>query len=99
MNRVLSFAVGAVVPVFVFEVVEDYGMRWGEIGAGVFACVASSLALYLAAVDLINEAWEAPVLPLFPHHSHKRDYERRRGSQRYVPRLTYHKSAMASAQI
>jgi succinate-acetate transporter protein len=92
MNKVLSVTLFLVIFVFVFDVVAAFDHRWGEVLSGVFSFASAALASYLALLDLVNEAWQRPILPLFPHKDHKDDFN---SSHNYIPKPHFHKSALA----
>eukprot|EP00178_Gracilaria_changii_P008487 TRINITY_DN25793_c0_g2_i1.p1 TRINITY_DN25793_c0_g2~~TRINITY_DN25793_c0_g2_i1.p1 ORF type:complete len:261 (+),score=38.29 TRINITY_DN25793_c0_g2_i1:95-784(+) len=68
MNRVLTCALIFVVFAFGFDVPAAFGHRWAEIGSAVAAIAASILALYMAFVEFVNEAWCKQLLSVFPVH-------------------------------
>lgn len=98
MNRVLNVTLAIVFLAFTLDSVAARGWRAAEIAAGIAACSAATLGFYMALLDLVNEIWKRPLLPLFPHNSHKEDYDDRTGSP-YVPRWTFHKSSMSSSNL
>lgn len=65
-NRVLNAALFFVIFAFGFDVPAAFGHRWAQVGSAVAAIAASLIALYMALVDFVNDAWRAPILPLFP---------------------------------
>lgn len=98
MNRVLNMTLFFVVLVFTFDIPAVYEIRWAQIVSGVFAVLASILAMYMALLDLVNETWNKSVLPLFPHKEHRQDYVADLGLP-YVPRRTFHKNAVSSVHL
>jgi uncharacterized protein len=96
MNRVLNFTLLVVIFAFTFDAAAAFELRPCQVIAGVLTCLAGILAFYLCALDLINESFAKKIFPTFPHTLHERDYDH---SMRYIPRLHYHKSAMAGAQV
>lgn len=98
MNRVLNLTLSFVIVVFFLDAVSAGGWRGVEVAAGIASCTAASLGFYLALLDLVNEAWKKPLLPLFPHREHKADYDDSMGRP-WVPKRIYHKSSVSSAHI
>lgn len=98
MNRVIQTTLFFVILVFGFDVGASFNNRVCEIIAGICGLIASSLALYMALLDLVNETWKRPLLPLFPHKEHKQDYDSMEGIP-YVPKRTFHKSAFSSVHL
>jgi uncharacterized protein len=96
MNRVLSATLMTVVFAFTFDAAAAFDIRSCEIIAGVLTCVAATLAFYMAALDLVNEGFGRRIFPVFPHMLHEKDYDH---EEHYIPRLHYHKSAMAGMQV
>ncbi|KAI0566270.1 Acetate transporter GPR1/FUN34/SatP [Gracilaria domingensis] len=66
MNRVLSVALFFVIFAFGFDVPAAFGHHWAEVGSGVAAIAASILAMYMAFVEFVNEAWDKQLLSVFP---------------------------------
>lgn len=67
MSRMQTALFTALWFVFLFEVPAAYGMKWAEIVSGAFQCCAAAIGFYLATLELVNEAWERPVMSPFPH--------------------------------
>lgn len=98
MNAILNVTLACVIVVFGMDVVAAYDIRFAEIISGTFAIIASSLALYMATLDLVNEAWKRQILPLFPHKDHKLEYRTQDGYP-YVPKRVFHKSSVSSVHL
>lgn len=97
MNRVLCTTLVMVILVFLLDAVHAaFNLRAAEVAAGVFSCIAGSGAFYMCAADLVNEIWQRPVIPVFPHDSHKDDYI---GVTPYTPRLHFHKSITSAPHV
>jgi succinate-acetate transporter protein len=90
MNYALSATVFFVALVYIFLAITAYveGVKYV---AATCAIIAGSLAFYVGLADFTNEIYEKPLIPLFPHPRHARDYEE---GKRYVPRPHAHKSAV-----
>lgn len=65
-NRVLCSALFFVIFAFGFDVPAAFGHRWAEVGSAIAAIAASLIALYMAFVDVVNEAWGTQLLSVFP---------------------------------
>lgn len=98
MNLVLNTTLVALALVFILDVPAAYGSRGSQIASGVFQCIAGALGLYAALLDLVNETWRRPVLPLFAHRDHREDYQCA-GPIAYVPKHSYHKSLMSAIHL
>lgn len=96
MNSVLCVTLASVICVFTMDAVAAYGVPAAEGIAGALACVAATLAFYMCLVDVVNEAWGRPLLPIFPHKLHKHHYE---GKLKYIPGVHFHKSTVAGVQV
>ena len=67
MNRTMTGLLTSLWFVFVFEVPAASGnVYWAEVASGVFQCIAGAFGLYLATVELVNEAWNRPIMTAFP---------------------------------
>ncbi len=96
MNRVLCTTLVFVILVFALDAVAAYHIRGAEVAAGAFSCIAATGAFYMCAADLINEVWQRPIIPVFPHDSHKDDYIRLAA---YIPKIHFHKSITSGPQV
>lgn len=95
MNAMLSSLFLTILVVFLTEIPAAYGFRSAEVASGVVQGIAGALGGYLAVLDLINETWRRPVLPLFPYKEYREEYEDA-FDEVYVPRKCYYKSAVSS---
>lgn len=95
MNRILSLTMFALLFVFIFEIPAAFDVRAAEILSGVSQCLAGCFGLYLGALDLINESFQAHILPLFPHREHQNEYQK----YVYVPKKTHYKSSMSQIHM
>ncbi|CAN8068263.1 unnamed protein product [Agarophyton chilense] len=66
MNRTLTTALFFVIFAFGFDVPAAFGHKWAEKGSAIAAIAASIIAMYIAFVELVNNAWGTQILTLFP---------------------------------
>lgn len=99
MNLIVNATFVALALVFALDIPATYGSRGSQIASGICQCLAGALGLYAALLDLVNETWRKPVLPLFPHKEHEQDYNNGDGMFQYVPKRAYHKSALSSIHL